>query len=352
MKLLFIDLTTGLDSFRDLETRARGGMVASLYILPEVLSQSNKVYVLSDAKQGGKTDGGVIWLTLNDMDWVVKQDWDVLVLNRQTYGEGFNEISAKRRILWVHDMVHGGWIREPRYARMLWATVFMSQYSEETWRAYYTDLPSRSYVIPNGIDKGLFHPQRQKDRNVLLYFSAPNRGLEHLAVITDTARQATGLPLKMVAYSNMATMHPQEGSDKFQKVYENARKDGVILRDPIPQKAIAEEVGKAGLIVKPSDFAETCSNTTIQSLASGTPIITGPTGADKEWIRHKWNGMLTTHTLQDGPLFIMEMCRNLVSVLKDEELYTKLICNAPQTKGLYTWEEIGKKWNTMLTGKS
>jgi glycosyltransferase involved in cell wall biosynthesis len=348
MKIIFVDLTTKLNSFRDLETNGRGGMVSSLYSLPNALSQiGHKVYVLSDAKKGGLTEHGVLWVIESDLKWLVKGKFDFVVLNRQTFGDCFDELMAKHRVLWVHDMVHGGWIQKPEKIKTLSAVFFMSKYSQETWNSYYKNLPKKQFIIPNGVNKNLFYPQ-PKDLDQMLFFSAPNRGLEHLPIILETTRAATGRDLKMVAYSNMKKLHPQE-QDKFKYVYENVKGRGVDLRDPVPQHIIADTIRRSGLMVKPNDYAETCSNTTLQALAAGVPVVTGPTGADKEWVKTGFNGVTTNHSMQDGPLFIMEMCRGVVDILKDRKTHERLIKNAPKTKGLFTWEQIGKKWELMLT---
>jgi glycosyltransferase involved in cell wall biosynthesis len=348
MKILFIDLTTRLDSFRDLERQGRGGMVTSLLTLPKALCKlNNECYVLSDTKQGGRTNDGCTWLVEEDMGWIVKQKWDFLILNRQMYGEGFPEIRSKHRILWVHDMVHGGWVTNPQALKMLSGTVFMSHYSEDTWRAYYRDLPKRSFLIPNGVDKDLFYPE-EKDFAVMIFFCAPNRGLSNLPVILNTVQEALGKRMLLLAFSNMGKMHPVENDDKFEGVYEEARSAGIDLRDPVPQPELAKFVRKACLTLKPNAYMETCSNSTLQSLAAGTPVITSPIGADVEWVTHRTNGMLTEHTFQDGPLFILEFCRHVVTVLKDKDFHEKLIRKAPQTDKLWTWEEIGSKWDKML----
>ncbi len=348
MKILFIDLTTGLDSFRDLETQGRGGMVTSLLTLPNALCKLNsECYVLSDARQGGRTIDGCTWLIKEDMGWIIEQKWDFLILNRQMYGEGFPEIRAKHKLLWVHDMVHGGWVTNPPVLKMLSGTVFMSKYSEETWRTYYQDLPRKSFLIPNGIDKNLFYPE-EKDFAVMIYFSAPNRGLTYLPIILNTVQEALGKRMLLLAFSNMGKMHPAEDDDKFKDVYEEVRSAGIDLRDPVPQSELAKFVRKSCLMLKPNDYMETCSNSTLQSLAAGTPVITSPIGSDVEWVMHGANGLLTEHTLQDGPLFILEFCRLVVNVLKDRAVHERLIRKAPQTDRLYTWEEIGSKWNKML----
>ena len=351
MKLLFIDITTQLNSFTDLETKGRGGMVSSLYLLPNALSQiGHEVSVLSDVKQGGTTKDGVRWLVESDMEWLVRSEFDFIILNRQTYGDCFDEIRAKHRILWVHDMVHGGFVTKPGVARVaLSATIFMSWYSEETWRSYYRDWPKRSFRIPNGVDDKLFYPGDEKDLRQVIFFSAPNRGLEYLPIIKETVEGGTGVTIRLVAFSRMSKLHPVENDDKFQDIYDSVRARGVDLRDPVPQSELAAWVRSSGIMVKPNDYAETCSNVVLQSLASGVPVVTTPVGADKEFVKTGWNGIVTKHTLQDGPLFVMEVIRGVAEILRDKKFHRKLIKNAPKTKRLYTWKEIGFFWSKALT---
>jgi glycosyltransferase involved in cell wall biosynthesis len=350
MKILFVDMTTSLESFQDLKIRARGGMVSSLYLLPNVLSKlNNEVHVLSDVHVGGTTDDGVVWYTRNDEGLLAKQKYDFLVLNRQTYTNGFPEITAKHRILWVHDMVHGGWISDPDYAKNLTATVFMSEYSTRTWKYYYKGI-ERYFTIPNGVDKTLFKPGK-KDHDKIVFFSAPNRGLEFLPLILNPVREATGRDLKLTAFSNMTVLHPQETRerDKFAQMYEKVKSEGIDLRDPVPQAELAEFVAESGLMLKPNNYAEICSNSTLQSLACGTPIITTAIGADKEWVQNGINGMISKYTYaSDGPVFLLEMIRIVIDVLEKKENHQKMIKAAPKTKNVLTWEEVGDQWNKMF----
>lgn len=102
-------------------------------------------------------------------------------------------------------------------------------------------------------------------------------------------------------------------------------------------------------MILPSAYPEICSNAVLQSLVSGTPIITtGNLGATPEWIKHKKNGMLTEYLPHDYVVHIIEMVRNSVSVLNSPKLHAKLIRGAVRTK-IFNWNEIGAKWERMLT---
>lgn len=360
MKILFVDFTTALKTVDDLKTGARGGMVSSLFLVSDALSKLNHdVFVWSDVGTGGTTAAGVRWFTVEDYDEVVRREWDFLILNRGI-GNGLPEIKARHRILWTHDLAHGGHAPQPDYLRALSATVFMSRYAERIWRLYYPQI-GKSFRIPNGVDRALFHP-REKDLDYLIFISAPNRGLDKLGVIFSSVRARLGRGW-MRAYSNMAVLHPgdrqagkdfirhDDGGEHFGTKYRAAHESGVEILDPIPQQQLAEQLGRAGLMILPTGYPEICSNAILQSLASGTPIVTtGNLGSAPEWIRDGWNGILTTTHLEDYTVHLIEIMRGAVKILSDEKLHRKMIENAARTKGIKTWEEIGTLWARMLSG--
>lgn len=364
MRVLFTDHTTGLQSLDDLKKTGRGGMVSSLRILPDVLSKLNiSCSVLSDIAKGGATEPGVTWHTREEWDWVSKQEWDFIVFNRTT-ANGFPEMKTKHRILWTHDCVHGGWIPNPKIMRAFSATVFMSAYSERAWRYFYPDI-GKSFFIPNGVDKSRFYP-REKDLNYLIFASAPNRGIDRVGLFFEALHERVSRNLYCKAFSDMKTLHPQDTvkeretkwddtfeqyggwQDLYKAQYKRIEDSGVQRFPPQPQYVFAEQVGRAGLMIIPSGYPEQCSNSVLQALASGTPVITTGIGGNVEWVKHEWNGMVTKFHLEDYMAYHREFYNYCKRVLQNERFHRKLIANAPKTKNLFTWEEIGQKWAKML----
>lgn len=353
MKLLFFDISTDLYSIHDLETRPRGGMISSLFILTDELSKAgHEVAVLSDITLNGETRHGVRWT--NDKEIGDCQQWDILVCNRTTTDDGLAYIPARRRVLWTHDLPHAGFIPKPNLVRAFDTVVFMSRYAERVWRTFYP-LIRKSVIIPNGVAKTLFYP-RAKDLDYLIFGSAPNRGLHRLPLIFEALKNRVRKNLYMKAFSNMGVLHPNENrratsfwEDQTPLQHKECEEAGIDLQDPIPQREWAKEVGKAGLMILPTQYPEICSNVILQSLASGTPVVTtGNLGSAGEWIRHKHNGMLTEFLLSDYMVHTVEMVRNAKWVLEDKKRHMKMIRNAEKTKNLHTWEEIAKRWDRML----
>lgn len=342
MRICFIDRSTKLETVNDLETKARGGMVTSLFKVSDYLSsQGHDVYVLSDIKQDGRTKAGVWWPS----GTTIPDSFDFLIFNRGT-GSGSSEIKSRHRILWTHDLPHAGFIPEPKTIKAFSATVFMSRYAERIWRYYYKDI-GRSFYIPNGVDKEIFYP-RTKDRNSLIYASAPNRGLGRLPLIFDAISSRVSKPVRMTAYSNLEKLHPNEVSGDLSETYSKVRESKVELLDPVPQPELATALGSAGLMILPTDYPEICSNIVLQSLASGTPIVTtGNLGSSGEWVKHRKNGMLTQWYPQDYMAYTINIVRDAVEILENDRLHSRMIEQAGKTK-IHTWEEIGAQWETML----
>lgn len=342
MRICFVDRSTKLETVNDLESRARGGMVTSLFMVSDYLAlRGHDVIVISDIKRSGTRKSGVVWC--GDAG---NTKWDFLICNRGVH-DGYPDKNAKHRILWTHDLPHAGFIPEPKTIKAFSATVFMSEYAESIWRYYYKDI-GKSFYIPNGVDKEVFYP-REKELGYLIYASAPNRGLRRLPLIFDAIASRVKQPVKMVAFSNLEKLHPNEAGSDLAETYSEVRASSVKLHDPIPQAELSSVLGRAGLMIMPSDYPEICSNIVLQSLASGTPVITtGNIGSACEWVKHCKNGMLTEWQPHDYMAYTLNVVRNAVEVLENEKLHRKLCANAASTK-IHTWEEIGAKWERMLT---
>lgn len=340
MRLLFLDRSTRLSSVSDLGSRARGGMVSSLFQVTDYLaSRGHDVTVLSDIASTGATPAGVKWL---HEAW---GEYDALVCNRGV-GDGYPQIRAKRRILWTHDLPHSGFIPEPRTINAFDCVVFMSRYAERVWRCFYRGI-GRSVLIPNGVDKRLFHP-REQDRDTIIYASAPNRGLDKLPLILDAIRSRVGREIRLRAYSNLAALHPGEVGTGDTFDYKAVRESAVELHDPVPQDVLAGVMGQAGLMILPSGYPEICSNIVLQALASGVPIITtGRLGATPEWVRHGWNGYLTRFQPADYMVHVVEIVRHAVRLLEKPSLHRRLMFGARHTN-IPSWQVIGRKWEQML----
>jgi len=275
----------------------------------------------------------------------------VLVCNRGI-GSGHPGINAKARVLWTHDLPHTGFIPEPGRIRAFARTVFMSHYAERIWRTMYPDI-GKSVFIPNGVDKGLFNFETPKNLDKIIYASHPNRGLKRLPLIFDAIQSRVDFKVTLTAYSNGANMYPNEGNmaadmDSFYCDYGKNSDPNFKIKEPVPQTELAAKLGACGLMIMPTGIPEICSNSILQSLAMGTPIITtGRLGSAHEWVKTGKNGFLTNYMPCDYMTYQMEVVRAAVRVLMNTDFHWKM-CQAAARTRILSWQEVGEKWLKML----
>jgi glycosyltransferase involved in cell wall biosynthesis len=351
VKVLFFDNSTGLKTIDDLEHRARGGMISSLFRLSDELQRRGvKCWVYSGVKTGGLKNG--VWWFHKDED-PAQFHFDIIVFNRTTH-DGQPHIRAKHRVLWTHDLPHHGFIPKQSIVKAFSKIVFMSHYAERVWRAFYP-LIGKSVIIPNGVDRDVFYP-RKKDLDYMIYGSAPNRGLHHLPLFYDAVKYRTRGSVYLRAYSHLESLHPQEKADEdrfwaedFNETYKGLDDSDVDLRKPLQQKEYAGQLGRASLMVLPTTYPEICSNSILQALASGVPIVTtGNIGSAAEWIKSGWNGYMTDFHPYDYMIFQVQMVRGAVKILNHPTIHNRMIKNAAKTPRIYDWVEIARKWHKMF----
>lgn len=345
MDILFIDRSTKVKSAKELYERPRGGTVNSLFEVSDYLSrQGHEVHVLSDIESPGYSICGTAWF-----NEPVKDHYDAVIMNRGI-GDGYPSISAKKRILWTHDLCHSGFIPEPKLMKAI-HTVFMSLYSMSTWREFYRDINKYS-IIPNGVDDSKYGRHLvNKRQDKVIYFSHPNRGLSRLPLIADAVNARVKREIEFVAYSGEC-MYPNEhgfSNDDNEFSLNYSESNHLKIEKPINSRLLSDKIKSSSLMIMPTGIPETCANTVLQSLACGTPVITtGNLGSMGEWVKHRKNGMLTNRIPNDYMIYTMEIVRNVVEVLENPELHRKLIKGAFRTK-IHSWDEIGRKWEKLIT---
>jgi glycosyltransferase involved in cell wall biosynthesis len=338
VKLLFADPSQRLGNIHELDHSGRGGMLASLFRVSDYLaSRGHTVHVLANITQPGVTPAGA--------DWRVDPDppYDVLIGNR---GMGYTDLDlpVKARILWTHDLPHHGFGPNPQAFRAV-HVVFMSRFASRIWRAFFPAI-RRWSIIPNGVDRTLFYPG-QHDPMMLLYCSAPDRGLDRLPGLHEALQAKLGPSVQMVAYSNLKKQHPGEvrETDPYETVYEAVDASTVERHDPIPQAKLAQVMRTAGVLLMPTACPEICSNNILQALASGLPVISTDIGSAGEWIRDGRNGALIPWTPQDGVIYSLSFLRRLLAMMTARQ-YHRMSARAANTS-IWSWDDVGRAWEKL-----
>ena len=196
--------------------------------------------------------------------------------------------------------------------------------------------------IPNGIDLNRFsqnnaEPVENRESRTLLAIGKYRRvkGFEEL--LKTTALVAKDIPdIKCVIVGKgMDVLNPLIADLNLQ---ENVQ----ILEESFDYKNIEPEdflrsVYNSSSVYVSSSLSESFSNTILESMAMGVPVVSTETPGAKGLIDHEKTGMLS-------PVGNVEkLSENILRVLQNEELRDTLIQNALAKSRDYSWESVAKK---------
>lgn len=349
MKIVFID---GTDSFNPTrkDTKATGGILSSLTILPKLLvKKGHQVLVKSTYNKNERLDG-VEYLSLVDE---VKQA-DIVVFNRNVLSnEIVNQAKAAgaKTIWWLHDVADYRYLIDDAF-RNVDGIIGLSQYCRKTYSGFYEIDPKKIAVIPNGVDKSVFHSGTYEDRDphLMIYASAPIKGMKPLGFLAENFKRLD--PNNEVRLYASQSLHDKQDDALIQYQFRRLAEQGVTILPPIPQNELAEVMRKAWLLLMPNSYPEICSNLLLQARASGLPVIASPTGSIPEFLPTS-AGVITKSNPTDLYYWWKEFALEALQLVGDKARHQFLSQNAPL--GVDSWETIAEQWElyfiNLLGGK-
>lgn len=344
MRVLFVDGTKGHNP-RERISRPTGGILNSLTLIPEYLaSKGHDVYVRSTFNQDVRING-VQYIT--EEQHIPK--WDVTVFNRDVLPRDFVLYCKQQGIKcvwWLHDIVQTTYLKDNAFMQMD-KIVALSEYCKKTYRDFYELPESKFAVIPNGVDKALFHsgPWEDRDPKIWLMASALVKGFQPIPTVFDNlSRIIPDLDFRI--YSSQK-LHGLDDTDNFKKFLAAMEQAGAHVYSPTSPEVLAHLMRKAWCLLMPNSYPEICSNLLIQAQASGCPVITSQIGSAPEFIQNRNTGLLTKEYLpHDQYSWIVEYTNLALELSLDKGLHRTISEEAP--KGTLDWNQIGGMWDELL----
>lgn len=341
MKILFIDGTKGF-SPRRIAEKPTGGTLTSLTLVPRYLAKKGlSVDVLSTYDKVDFVDG--VRYILKPIE---RNIYDAVVLNRNMLSR---EVAAffkdSRKIWWLHDIVDHRYLQDDGY-KFIDTVVALSDYCRASFSDFYGIPADKFVVIPNGVDKAVFHPgaHDKRDRNLYVYASAPIKGFYPLSfVFANMRRLNPQFELRM--YSNQS-LHELDNTDGMSRQLAALRDEGVKVLDPIPQAELAEVLRRAWALLMPNHYPEINSNLLLQARASGLPAVASPIGSATQFIDHGVSGLLTRTTASDWYWWWKDYAEQCAILYLNEELHKRISAQSPI--GVKSWDDIGEAWYELL----
>jgi len=193
-------------------------------------------------------------------------------------------------------------------------------------------------VIPNGVDHQEFKPAisgaRVPQRILCVSRLVERKGVQHLieampAIVTSFPE----VSLQIVGEGNLSA----ELSEQCRSlgVHEHVEFLGYVPHDNLP-----ELYQKAELFVQPS-FYEGMSNTVLEAMASGLPIIATGEGGREELLKD--NAMITQY---NDPASLAESVK---SILSDKQILKTMGQQSRQIAEQYSWETVAQSYVDIYT---
>lgn len=269
------------------------------------------------------------------------------------------DFGSIKKILWsgdAFDQPSNDIFYNENTAKSMDGFVFKTNWQKEKiLDKYYTINPEQVTVISNGFSKKNFDENVLKniDRNDFnfagkrfIHASTWYRGLANFIDIWPMIREE--MPFAEIHIFSKTTLYSEINPRDMEGYYKIAEElvllPGVVLREPVPQYIIAQEMKKAWLMLYPnSGFVESSCGSVLQSMAVGTPVVATKRAGLVETIGGA--GVLID---QNDENWKRNFARETISLCNDPIRYKALKDLGLQETAKRTWPIQAKVWENYL----
>ena len=318
-----------------------------------------------DAKPG--THDGVNYLDWNEYKGInAILYYDVMIASR-SINPVLNPgpISAKKTVLWMHDTFCDGddqveslvvqGVIDEIWTLSDWHTTYISQCTHGVRRMMEV-LKRKIWVTRNGVNIYQDVDFQKKDPNNFIFNAAVSKGMETL--LND-------IWPSIYAYNNELTLtviggaYPLKTPDvQNQKLDElmalHDGKNNVLFTGCLSQKQVSNHLKNASFMLYPQSFPETFGISTVESLAYGTPVITGRFGAMEETAIDA-GCYLMDYPVDSNVLYTFNKTAHVEAFVKiaidawsDKYLWQQKSNGALKVREVCGWDKVALQWKQHL----
>lgn len=194
-------------------------------------------------------------------------------------------------------------------------------------------------IIYNGIDTQEFFPREnstEATKNIIVVSRLTQRkGIDYLIEAMSEVSKAVPQSRLILAGDGNAREELEE------KTRSLGLQNSIIFRGLIDHKLLAKEIyQKADIFVLPS-LNEGMSNTMLEALASGLPLIATPTGGSEELIKEGVNGYIVP--MKNSQI----LAEKIITVLQNDNLRIRLGENSRQKAESLSWEKVAESYKKL-----
>ena len=259
----------------------------------------------------------------------------------------------KRKILWsgdAYDQPSNDIFCDPEITRSMYAFVFKSHWQKTKILEKFPYIqPEKAFVIYNGIEAERFAYLSQAPiPHRFIHASIWYRGVFNFIDIWPRILEKYPDAEIHVFSKNTLYSERDSGDQRWKAIAEELCKlPGMVLREPVPQWILAQEMRKAWLMLYPNTgFVESSCGAALQSLAAGTPVIAT-----------KRAGLIETvgdcgHLVEEAPGWQNQFVEKTIELCENKNRRNLLGKLAREAVLQQSWNQQAKKWVQFLRSRS
>lgn len=334
-----------------LKTKSLGGSeTAGLSMAFALAKRGHKVTFFGNTHQ--HTGDGVQFLNINEWpQWSQNVPHDVAIVQRvpQLFGTAVRG-AGKINILWQHDLALKR--QENEFKGVLWnvdEVWLVSEWMREQYLRVYGGKPEIYWATRNGVDLAQIAeaPEVERDRNLILYASRPERGLDVLLneIMPEVWALRPEARLEFCTYNHQHPDMAQFYADIGRVAASHG--DKVSNLGSLTKSQLYTKMKQAGAYAYPTPspimptFAEVSCIAAMEAMNCGLPFITTGRGALKETLGNA--GACVPHT-DDRKQWAKDFAATIVAAL-DGVIPAS---DGRVTEGFHSWDRVAEEWEDRL----
>lgn len=265
----------------------------------------------------------------------------------QWRGNVLQQVKAKKKIIWLHDVPVPGLLKEEEL-HTYDTVMVLSEYHKSLLPDFIPE--HKIFVSTNGINLKDFTLKKEPSRNLkrLIYTSSYDRGIQHLLdVWADVKKEVPEAELHLFygwdCYNKMmaAGHRPPAFKEYMTKLM---AQEGVFEHGRVNHKELIKEFYKSGVYVYPTHFQEISCISAMKAQACGCVPLVFNYAALSETVKAgvKLEGIGT------NPEDMEKYKQELIKLLKDSAYQEEIRKEVVKHKDEFAWSEVAKKWKKDL----
>jgi glycosyltransferase involved in cell wall biosynthesis/GT2 family glycosyltransferase len=300
MKIAIVDLLGSPYDGSTLSKRGLGGSESAVISIARQMSKlGHEVVVYCDCESMDAEPGSYEFVEYCDKSWLSPigvnncREYDVVIGSRSTRVFTDYNIVGKLNVLWMHDTFCDG---DDQLERLVvngnidevwtlsdWHTTYISQCFHGSHRRMMEVLKRKIWVTRNGIN--LYDVSGvTRHSNRFVFNAAVNKGMKTLLEDIWPRVRAEYQTAELIVIGGAYPLKNADvqNEELKQLIEQHDFQDGVRFTGLIDQEKVAKTLASASYMIYPQSLPETFGISTVESLAYGTPVITGRFGAMEE----------------------------------------------------------------------